>query len=124
MQTWNVADREVPMGHPEVLFSHDGGRAVAIHLEPDRELGEHQVHESAWLIVARGRVRVADAAGASAELGPGGLAFFDPKERHEVHAIEDSMILLLLTPWPGPGRDRWRQDGEADSSRASGVANR
>lgn len=112
MQTWNVADRDVPMGHPEVLCSHEGGRAVAIHLEGGRELGEHQVHESAWLIVARGSVRVADARGTAENLGAGSLAFFDPKERHEVHAVEDSMLLLLLTPWPGPGRDRWRTGGE------------
>lgn len=124
MQTWNVAEREVPMGHPEVLCSHEGGRAVAIHLERGGALGEHQVHESAWLIVARGAVRVSDAAGTTRELGAGGLAFFDPKERHEVHATEDSMLLLLLTPWPGPGRDGWREGGEAGAGRSAGVANR
>ena len=31
------------------------------------------------------------------------LAAFEPKERHEVRATEDSRLLLLLSPWPGEG---------------------
>ncbi len=111
MQVWNLADHSVPMGQPEVLYSRPGGRAVAIHLEEGTALGEHQVHEAAWLMVARGRVRVADIRGAAENVGEGGLAAFDPSERHEVRALEDSMVLLLLTPWPGPGRDGWLHDG-------------
>lgn len=108
MNVWDVADRDVAMGQPEVLHSRPGGRAIAIHLEPGGALGEHQVHEAAWLVVSRGRVRVVDGDGAAHEVPAGGLAAFDPTERHEVHAIDDSMLLLLLTPWPGPDRDTWR----------------
>jgi quercetin dioxygenase-like cupin family protein len=107
MQVWNLADRSVEMGHPEVLCSRPGGRAVAIHLEEGAALGEHQVHEATWLVVTRGRVRVADTRGVAETIGVGGLAAFDPHERHEVQALEDAMVLLLLAPWPGPGRDRW-----------------
>jgi quercetin dioxygenase-like cupin family protein len=107
MNVWEIADRDVSVGQPEVLHSRPGGRAIAIHLEPGGALGEHQVHEAAWLVVSRGRVRVVSADGDVDEVAVGGLAAFDPTERHEVHAIEDSMLLLLLTPWPGPDRDTW-----------------
>jgi quercetin dioxygenase-like cupin family protein len=107
MQVWNVADRDVKTGHPEVLCSHSGGRAVAIHLDAGTGLGEHQVHEAAWLMVARGRIRALDSRGTAENLVPGTLAFFDPHEPHEVVALEDSMLVMLLTPWPGAGRDRW-----------------
>ena len=33
----------------------------------------------------------------------GFLAHFEPKERHEVSATEDSRLVLLLSPWPGEG---------------------
>ena len=121
MQVWNVADRSVPAGHPEVLDSRPNGRAVAIHLPEGAALGEHQVHEAAWLVVARGRVRVADARGTEENMAAGSLAVFDPRERHEVRALEDAMLLLLLTPWPGPGRDRW-MEGPAAPGASSRVA--
>jgi hypothetical protein len=35
--------------------------------------------------------------------GAGLLTAFDPNERREVRATEDSRILLLLSPWPGEG---------------------
>jgi hypothetical protein len=31
------------------------------------------------------------------------LVEFDPAERHAVHAVSDTRLLLLLTPWPGAG---------------------
>jgi hypothetical protein len=36
-------------------------------------------------------------------LGAGSLAFFDAAERHEVRAVSNARLLLLLSPWPGPG---------------------
>ena len=41
--------------------------------------------------------------GENASGGAGLLAIFDPKERHEVQAVEDSRLLLVLSPWPGDG---------------------
>jgi hypothetical protein len=29
--------------------------------------------------------------------------YLPPRERHEVRALTDARVLLLLTPWPGPG---------------------
>jgi hypothetical protein len=28
---------------------------------------------------------------------------FDPGERHEVRAVSDARLLLVLAPWPGAG---------------------
>lgn len=104
MKVWDIADLNVRDGHPEVLLTGPAGRAIAIHLEEGHGLGEHQVHESAWLIVARGTIRVTDADGSATELEAGSLATFDPAERREIRAVSDAMLLLLLTPWPAADR--------------------
>lgn len=103
MDVWNSSELEVRPGHPEVLHSSPKGRAIAIRLDAGTGLGDHEVHEDAWLTVAEGRVTVA-ANGGRAEVPAGGLVAFDPRERHEVTAVEDSLLLLLLTPWPAPDR--------------------
>ena len=33
---------------------------------------------------------------------------YDPTERHEVRAISDARLLLLLAPWPGEGHPSQR----------------
>mgnify|MGYP001116417409 CR=1 FL=1 len=87
---------------PVVLSSEGEGRAIAINLPAGEALQEHQVHERAWVVVASGRVEI-EANGETASGGPGLLAVFDPRERHEVRATEDSRLLLVLAPWPGVG---------------------
>jgi quercetin dioxygenase-like cupin family protein len=109
MKVWDMTTVEVRAGQPEVLETRPEGRAIAIRLQSGGALGEHEVHEVAWLVVSSGRIRVADSSGGGQELPAGGLAAFDPAERHEITALEDSMLLLLLTPWPAldrlpPGR--------------------
>jgi quercetin dioxygenase-like cupin family protein len=103
MQSWDLQTLEVQPHQPEVLESEQEGRLIAIELPAGEMLQEHQVHERAWLVVVRGKVEVLDADGGSLDAGPGTLAAFDPNERHEVRAAEDSRLLLLLSPWPGEG---------------------
>ena len=38
--------------------------------------------------------------GSTVSGGPGFVAHFDPKERHEVRAVSDARLLLFLAPWP------------------------
>lgn len=105
MRSWDLNAIDVQPSHPEVLHSVPQGRAIAIHLPAGTALDEHEVHEGAWLMVASGRVRVASENDAAADhLGPGSFVAFDPRERHDVSAQEDSRLLLLLTPWPAPDR--------------------
>jgi quercetin dioxygenase-like cupin family protein len=66
-------------------------------------LQDHQVHEGAWITVIDGAITVEDHAGELVQAEAGVLVYLPPRERHEVRALSDARVLLLLTPWPGPG---------------------
>ena len=66
-------------------------------------LQDHQVHEGAWITVVYGQLSIISDAGLTIDAQPGTLVRVAPQERHEVKAVADSRLLLLLTPWPGPG---------------------
>jgi quercetin dioxygenase-like cupin family protein len=102
MDTWDIGTLDVQPRHPEVLRSDDETRAIAINLPAGEALQEHQVHERAWLFVAEGEIEV-EQGGETVTGGTGFLAHFEPNERHEVRAREDSRLILLLSPWPGDG---------------------
>ena len=84
---------------PRVLFSAPECRAVALELERGEELGDHHVRERAVVSVFSGRV-VVDAPGEAVECGAGTVLTFEPSERHAVRAMEHSLLLLILAPWP------------------------
>ena len=119
MKTWDLAAMDVSPHHPEVVCSNAEGRAIVINIPGGERLDEHQVHEASWLVVTAGQVEVTDAAGVSASGGIGLLVHSPPNERHEVRAIADARVLLLLTPWPGDGHpsQRAREDPGAIGSR-------
>jgi quercetin dioxygenase-like cupin family protein len=104
MQAWDVMSMDVTPHQPEVLTSTDEGRAIVIHLPAGDDLADHEVHERAWVMVARGRVHARDGAGGTTEAIGGTLLTFAPQERRELRALEDSQILMLLTPWPAADR--------------------
>ncbi len=108
METWNLNDLSVEPHQPQVLDSEDEGRAIVINLPAGERLQEHQVHERAWLLVTAGEIEVSDSDGGNVNGGPGLLAVFDPKERHEVTAKSDARLLLVLAPWPGEGHPSQR----------------
>jgi len=108
MQTWDLTTLDVEVHQPDVLVSAEEGRAIAIQLPAGEALDEHQVHERAWLVVIDGQVEVVDLDGETVSGGAGLLAEFDPNERREVRATEDSRVLLILTPWPGEGHPSQR----------------
>jgi quercetin dioxygenase-like cupin family protein len=103
METWKLNERDVQPHQPQVLDSEAEGRAIVINLPAGEMLQEHQVHERAWVMVTGGEVEISTPDGESNSGGIGLLAIFDPAERHEVKAIEDSRLLLVLAPWPGDG---------------------
>ena len=108
MQTWDIASLDVEPRQPEVLRSDPEARAIAINLPAGAQLQEHQVHERAWLLVIDGVIGITTPGGGDAEGSTGLLAVFDPAERHEVTALEDARILLVLAPWPGDGHPSQR----------------
>jgi quercetin dioxygenase-like cupin family protein len=101
VQSWDLTAIEAPDGtrSPAVLETADGARAIVIRLAPGQELGDHQVHERAWLIVVQGSAHIR--AGADAvEAGPNTLLTFEPGERHSVASADGAQVLLILAPWP------------------------
>lgn len=108
MRSWDLSTLDVEVHHPIVLDSEDEGRAIVINLPAGERLQEHQVHERAWILVVSGRLRIDLPSGESTSGTGGFLAVFDPAERREVTAEEDSRLLLLLSPWPGDGHPSQR----------------
>ena len=109
MQTWDISSLDVQPRQPEVLSSDAGGRVIVLHLPAGERLQEHQVHEHAWLVVISGAIEISEPGGEPIAGGPGLLGEFEPNQRREVAAIEDSRLLLLLSPWPGEGHPSQRE---------------
>lgn len=103
MKFWDLKTLDLKPRLPEILSSGDAARAIALDLAVGESLAEHQVHERAWLIVLDGEIEVTNGDGAKASGDCGLLVEFEPSERHEVVAVSDARLLLLLTPWPGDG---------------------
>ena len=103
MESWDISGLDVQPRQPQVLSSDDEGRAIVLELPAGERLGEHQVHERAWLLVVSGAVEISEPQGETIAGGPGLLAIFDPNERHQVAATDDARLLLVLSPWPGEG---------------------
>jgi quercetin dioxygenase-like cupin family protein len=112
MDIWDIRSLDVQPHQPQVLRSDDEARVIAINLPAGEELQEHEVHEHAYLIVADGEVELAQGDEATAA-GPGTLAHWMPQERHEVRAISDARLILILAPWPGPGHPNHRAESNA-----------
>ncbi|HET7053566.1 MAG TPA: cupin domain-containing protein [Solirubrobacterales bacterium] len=102
MQNWDLKAIEAEPHQPQILASADDARTIVLLLPAGEELQEHEVHEHAWLHVHDGTVEV-QADGAARQIGAGGLVHWAPQERHEVRAVQDALLLLMLAPWPGPG---------------------
>jgi len=103
VKSWRLNEIDVAAQSPQVLDSTYEGRAIVIQLSAGDSLAEHQVHERGWLTVAAGRIEVIAPDCERIAGGPGLLVEFDPNERHAIVALEDSRLLLLLSPWPGEG---------------------
>jgi quercetin dioxygenase-like cupin family protein len=102
VQTWDTRSIDVEPRQPLVLHSGDEGRTIVINLPAGEELQDHQVHERAWILVVDGQVEI-EANRESTTGGPGFLALAEPNERHEVRAVSDARVVLVLAPWPGEG---------------------
>jgi hypothetical protein len=103
VRSWQVGDLDLKPRLPEIISSSDESRVVALDLAEGETLGDHEVHERLWIVVVSGEIEVSNAAEISASGGSGLLVELDPRERHEVRALQASRLLMLLTPWPGQG---------------------
>jgi quercetin dioxygenase-like cupin family protein len=103
VERWDLRRLAWSPHNPEILSSSEEGRAILLDLPAEEKLQDHQVHEGAWITVIDGAIAVADRDGQLFHIEPGVLVYLEPRERHEVEALTDARMLLLLTPWPGPG---------------------
>ncbi|MDQ3936157.1 MAG: cupin domain-containing protein [Actinomycetota bacterium] len=116
METWDIRSLDVQVHQPKVLKTDGEARVIAINLPSGESLKEHQVHERAYLFVADGAVEIGSGGGTETA-GVGTLTHFDPNERHEVRATEDTRLVLLLAPWTGEGHSRDRAGGGDPANR-------
>jgi quercetin dioxygenase-like cupin family protein len=107
MDTWDISNIDLEPQKPRVLRSDLEARVIAINLPAGDELGDHQVHERAYLVVTEGEVEV-EQDGRTETGGAGLVAHFQANERHEVRAKSDARLLLILAPWPGAGHPSQR----------------
>jgi quercetin dioxygenase-like cupin family protein len=107
LEAWNIADMDVEPHHPQVLRTDKEARVIAIHLPAGERLQDHQTHERGYLLVVSGQIEVSQR-GETTGGGCGFLAVFDPNERREVTAKEDTRLALILGPWPGEGHPSLR----------------
>ena len=103
MKSWAINNLALKPHAPEILASADDARSIALLIPAGESLDDHQVHERAWVTVLDGEVEITTTTGESISGGTGLLVEFAPNERHAVHARTDARLLLVLTPWPGPG---------------------
>ena len=103
MRSWDLRAADADAHEPRILSSGDDARAILLLLPGGEELQEHEVHESARIVVIEGEVEVETPDGEGVSAGPGHMFEFAPGERHTVAARSDTRLLLLLTPWPGDG---------------------
>lgn len=103
MKNWDLRSLAVRARSPKVLSTTDEARAITLFLPAGEGLDEHQVHERAWVVVVEGELEITAADGTQTSGGTGLLTEFAPSERHAVHAVRDTRLLILLTPWPAAG---------------------
>ena len=103
MQSWDVATLEFGEHKPQVLHTDADTRVIAINLPAGEELGDHETHERAYLVVAAGEVEFEGEEG-KRNGGPGFVAHFEPHERRAVRARGDARVILILAPWAPENR--------------------
>ena len=103
MESWDIRSLDVQPHQPKVLRTDQEARLIAINLPSGEEMQEHQTHERGYLLVVDGEVEVAEDSGKGETGGVGFLALFEPNERRTVRAKSDSLLVLMLGPWPGEG---------------------
>ena len=109
MDSWDVTSIDTEPHKPTVLRSDDGAaRAIAVNLPAGDKLGDHEVHEHAYLVLVEGALEIQSEDGNTETAAPGFVCHWTPHERHEVRATEDSRFVLFLAPWPGQGHPNLR----------------
>ena len=96
MEHWDLRTLDVQPHQPKILHSARGeARSILINLPAGEALGDHEVHERAYVVVVDGEVELGGTKG-----GPGLAAVFDPHERHAVTAWRSFGLKTAAAPGP------------------------
>ena len=93
--TWSTGQ------NARTLVKYEDLRVVLIALQRGSRMPEHQTEGRLSVHVISGHVQVG-ASGRTFNLRTVGLLALDPAIRHDVNAIEETVILLTIA-WPGRG---------------------
>ena len=93
--TWNTGQ------NARTLIKYDDFRVVLIALAAEARMPEHKADGRISIHVLSGHIQLR-ASGRTFSLRSGGLLALDHAVSHDVHALEESALLLTIA-WPGRG---------------------
>lgn len=80
--------------HVEKIVQVDNAAVMNIQLRAGEEVAEHDANREVFIVVRKGKVRFT-VEGEPVDVTPENLLYMAPLERHSLHAVEDSDILVI-----------------------------
>ncbi|AXH99632.1 cupin domain-containing protein [Sporosarcina sp. PTS2304] len=80
--------------HMDRVAAVDNAVVLNIQLRKGEEIAEHDADSEVFIIVRKGRVRFT-VEGETVELTPDNVLHMDPREKHSLHAIEESDLIVI-----------------------------
>ncbi|PID15840.1 hypothetical protein CSV63_04045 [Sporosarcina sp. P34] len=81
--------------HVEKVANVDNATFMNIQLRAGEEVVEHDANKEVFIIVRKGKVRFI-VEGEPVDVTPNNVLHMVPLERHSLHAVEDSDVLVIL----------------------------
>jgi quercetin dioxygenase-like cupin family protein len=103
VQHWHLEKASLQPRLPEILASRPEARAIVLDLPAGTGLPEHHTHERIWIVVLAGTLEVEGKGSGPISGADGLLVEVEPGEPHALTARTAVRLLMLFTPWPGPG---------------------
>lgn len=80
--------------HVEKVAEVDNAAIMNIQLRAGEEVAEHDANKEVFIVVRKGKVRFA-VEGEEVDVTPENVLHMLPLERHSLHAVEDSDIVVI-----------------------------
>ncbi len=81
--------------HAEPLYVDKHGRAIRFTLKPGQSIKEHNAPNSPfYAVVLKGQGMFAGGDGKETSCGPNALLIFDPKENHQIRALDEVLVFV------------------------------
>jgi quercetin dioxygenase-like cupin family protein len=89
--------------NPKVVINEPGYRLVLISILAGQSIFEHAAPGKVTIYIMRGSIRLFEGE-AACDVNAGEIVTFGPGAKHSVHALENSVILILATALKGRTR--------------------